>query len=94
MCRTLQPPLRVEWAEGKQDGDQSGVKSLHIAHLPEDMTEEKLLAAFTAYGGAIERIAMPEQRPGEMRKRNFAFVHYDKRSTALRVLEVRDGGAA
>ena len=88
-CRRLQPPLRVEWAEGKQEGDQSGVKSLHLANLPDGVTEEKLLAAFEAYGGPIERVAVPEARPGETRKRNFAFVHFDNRSTALRVLEVR-----
>jgi hypothetical protein len=90
-CRLLQPPLRVEWAEGKSDGDQTTVKSLHVSNLPDNCTEEKITATFQALGGPIEKVAMMEPKPGDTRKRNFAFVHFDKRSTALRVLEVCTG---
>jgi RNA recognition motif-containing protein len=81
----------VEWAEGKSDGDQTTVKSLHVSNLPENCTEEKLTATFTALGGVIEKVAMMDAKPGDVRKRNFAFVHFDKRSTALKVLEVCPG---
>jgi hypothetical protein len=93
-CRQLSPPLRVEWADtkGQEGSNNSDVKSLHVSNLPYDCTEDMLREAFEVHA-PIERIALLDrkvQRQGEQnKKREYAFVHYEKRSTALRVLEVR-----
>ena len=92
-CRCLSPSLRVEWADTKaHEADQADVKSLHISNLPEDCTEEQIRSALESLS-PIERVALLDQkqsRPGDpVKKREYAFVHYNKRSTALKVLEVR-----
>lgn len=91
--RSLSPSLRVEWADTKaHEADQADVKSLHISNLPEDCTEEQIRTALERFA-CIERVALLDQkqsRPGDpVKKREYAFVHYTKRSTALQVLEVR-----
>lgn len=91
-CRCLSPSLRVEWADTKaHEADQADVKSLHISNLPEDCTEEQIRSALERLS-PIERVALLDQkqsRPGDpVKKREYAFVHYNKRSTALKVLEV------
>lgn len=85
--------MRIEWADTKShEADQADVKSLHISNLPEDCTEEQIRNALESLA-PIERIALLDQkqsRPGDpVKKREYAFVHYTKRSTALKVLEVR-----
>ena len=88
------PPLRVEWADTKGEGTcNSDVKSLHVSNFPEDTTEESLKEAFAELG-PLERVALLDRKndrggsePGK--KRDYAFIHYEKRSTMLKVFEVR-----
>jgi hypothetical protein len=92
-CRPLSPPLRVEWADSKaHEVDNPDVKSLHVGNLPEECTEEKLRAAFEPLA-PLDRVALLDQKPGRGgepgKKRDYAFIHYDRRSVAIRVLEVR-----
>jgi hypothetical protein len=86
------PPLRVEWADSKGEGScNSDVKSLHVSTLPDDTSEEDLREAFLPYG-AIERIALLDRKSDRVgdksKKRDYAFVHYEKRSTMLKAFEV------
>lgn len=92
VCRVITPPLRVEWADTKGEGScNSEVKSLHITNLPEDTTEDSLREAFSKYG-PLERIALLDRkndRGGEPgKRREYAFVHYEKRSVMLQAYEV------
>jgi RNA recognition motif-containing protein len=82
--------LRCEWAEAKHEADLALVKSLHISNLPEDCTDAQLKQLFEDMAPGVERIAMLDDRKGrdDGQRRNFAFVHYRKRSDALRALEV------
>lgn len=65
------------------------MKSLHISNLPSDTTEEAITEAFKPYG-PMERIALLDQKNGEAgKKRDYAFVHYEKRSNMLKAFEVR-----
>jgi hypothetical protein len=90
--RTLVPPLKVEWADAKGEGScNSEVKSLHVSNFPDDTTEEDLKEAFLPHG-AIERIALLDRKRDQGaeagKKRDYAFVHYEKRSTMLKAFNV------
>lgn len=93
-CRTLQPPLRAEWADTKGEGScNSEVKSLHVSNLPENSTEDSLKEVFAPLG-PLERVALLDHKSKggasePVKKRDYAFIHYEKRSTMLKVFEVR-----
>lgn len=83
----------MEWADTKGEGScNSEVKSLHVSNLPEDTTEADLNDAFTPLA-PLERIALLDRKnergDNTGKKREYAFIHYEKRSTMLKVFEVR-----
>lgn len=73
--------------------DLALVRSLHVTNLPEGCTEAQLRSVFDALGPATERIALLDNKNrgphgGDGGGREYAFVHFAKRSDMLRVLEV------
>lgn len=77
----------------KQESDLGAVKSLYVTGLPDGCTEEELSAAFQKLPVAFERTVICDDkvtRPGDTgARRHYAFVHYAKRSEALKALDVR-----
>ena len=88
ICRTVAQPLEVQWADSKgPDVDAANVKSLYISNLPEEVTETKLKDLLEPFG-QIDRVALLHQKDEPTKMRDYAFIHYMKRSIALQVLEV------
>ena len=70
--------LVVDWAEQQDEPDEetmSQVKVLYIKNLKESVTDERLQEMFAKYG-EIERIK---------KIRDYAFVHYMQRESAVAV---------
>ncbi|XP_048230662.1 heterogeneous nuclear ribonucleoprotein Q [Ricinus communis] len=78
----------VSWADPKGTPDQSAaaaqVKALYVKNIPENTSTEQLKELFQRHG-EVTKVVMP---PGKAGKRDFGFIHYAERSSALKA--VRD----
>lgn len=80
----------VTWADPKISPDHSSaaaqVKALYVKNIPENTPTEQLKELFQRHG-EVTRVVMPPAKVGG--KRDFGFVHYAERSSALKA--VKDG---
>ncbi|CAK7348642.1 unnamed protein product [Dovyalis caffra] len=79
----------VSWADPKgtppdHSAAASQVKALYVKNIPENTSTEKLKELFQRHGD-VTKVVMP---PGKAGKRDFGFIHYAERSSALKA--VRD----
>jgi heterogeneous nuclear ribonucleoprotein R len=87
-------PVTARWADPKLPDPSTTVKSVYVGNLPPSLVadeggEEKLKALFGKYGD-VETVFVYKPRPGDASasaKRNFAFVHYASRESALAAAE-------
>ncbi|KAF3325078.1 heterogeneous nuclear ribonucleoprotein R-like protein [Carex littledalei] len=75
--------LTITWADPKSSSDSaaSQVKTLYIKNLPENVAKEKLKEIFEKHG-EVTKVVLPPGKPGQ--KRDFGFVHFAERSSALK----------
>ncbi|CAL1398718.1 unnamed protein product [Linum trigynum] len=77
----------VSWADPKGNPDQSAaasqVKALYVKNIPENTTTEKLKEIFMRHG-EVTKVVMP---PGKAGKRDFGFIHFAERSSALKAVK-------
>lgn len=76
----------VTWADPKSAPDHSAaaqVKALYVKNIPENTTTEQLKELFQRHGD-VTKVVMP---PGKAGKRDFGFVHYADRSSALKAIK-------
>ncbi|KAJ4774741.1 RNA-binding (RRM/RBD/RNP motifs) family protein [Rhynchospora pubera] len=75
--------LTVTWADPKSSSESaaSQVKTLYIKNLPENVAKETLKEVFEKHG-EVTRVVLPPGKPGQ--KRDFGFVHFAERSSALK----------
>ncbi|GAX77450.1 hypothetical protein CEUSTIGMA_g4894.t1, partial [Chlamydomonas eustigma] len=79
--------LTVTWAEPKKnDALQEQVKSIYVGNLPENVDESKLKSIFSAYG-KISQIVLLKDPNDPSKLRNYGFVHYEERSSALKAID-------
>lgn len=57
------------------------MKTLYIKNLPENVAKEKLKEIFEKHG-EVTKVVLPPGKPGQ--KRDFGFVHFAERSSALK----------
>ncbi|KAE9595834.1 hypothetical protein Lal_00031047 [Lupinus albus] len=79
----------VTWADPKISPDQSAslqVKALYVKNIPENTSTEELKEVFSRHG-EVTKVVMPPSRAGG--KRDFGFIHYAERSSALKA--TKDG---
>lgn len=79
----------VTWADPKSTPDHSAaaqVKALYVKNIPENTSTEHLKELFQRHG-EVTKVVMPPAKAGG--KRDFGFVHFAERSSALRA--VKDG---
>lgn len=77
----------VSWADPKNSADSSAaaqVKALYLKNLPENVTQEKLKELFEHHG-EITKVVLPPAKAGQ--KRDFGFVHFAERSSALKAVK-------
>ncbi|KAJ6723156.1 hypothetical protein OIU74_007697 [Salix koriyanagi] len=80
----------VSWADPKgtppdhSAAAASQVKALYVKNIPENTSTEQLKGLFQRHGD-VTKVVMP---PGKAGKRDFGFIHYAERSSALKA--VRD----
>ncbi|XP_010542795.1 PREDICTED: heterogeneous nuclear ribonucleoprotein R-like isoform X2 [Tarenaya hassleriana] len=74
----------VTWADPKASPEYSAaaaqVKALYVKNIPENTSTDQLKELFQRHG-EVTKIVMP---PGKGGKRDFGFVHYAERSSALK----------
>ncbi|KAL7002271.1 Heteroproteinous nuclear ribonucleoprotein Q [Sarracenia purpurea var. burkii] len=79
----------VSWADPKSTPDNSAaisqVKALYVKNIPENTPLEQVKQLFQRHG-EVTRVVMPPAKSGG--KRDFGFIHYAERSSALKA--VRD----
>ncbi|GLU00878.1 hypothetical protein SLE2022_182150 [Rubroshorea leprosula] len=76
----------VTWADPRSPPDHSAasqVKALYVKNIPENTTTEKLKELFQRHG-EVTKVVMP---PGKAGKRDFGFIHYAERSSALKAVK-------
>ncbi|XP_044493718.1 heterogeneous nuclear ribonucleoprotein Q-like [Mangifera indica] len=77
----------VTWADPKSTPDHSAaaaqVKALYVKNIPENTSTEQLKELFQRHG-EVTKVVMP---PGKSGKRDFGFVHYAERSSALKAVK-------
>ncbi|XWS76818.1 hypothetical protein CRYUN_Cryun01aG0210100 [Craigia yunnanensis] len=76
----------VTWADPKSTPDNSAasqVKALYVKNIPDNTSTEKLKEVFQRHG-EVTKVVMP---PGKAGKRDFGFIHYAERSSALKALK-------
>lgn len=61
----------------------SQVKALYVKNIPENTSTEKLKELFQRHG-EVTKVVMP---PGKSGKRDFGFIHYSERSSALKAVK-------
>ncbi|CAD6246445.1 unnamed protein product [Miscanthus lutarioriparius] len=80
--------LTVSWAEPKGSTDPSSaaaqVKTIYVKNLPENVSKEKIKDLFDKHG-EVTKIVLPPAKAGH--KRDFGFVHYAERSSALKAVK-------
>ncbi|KAG8653426.1 heterogeneous nuclear ribonucleoprotein Q [Manihot esculenta] len=77
----------VSWADPKGTPDHSAaaaqVKALYVKNIPENTSTEQLKELFQRHGD-VTKVVMP---PGKAGKRDFGFIHYAERSSALKAIK-------
>ncbi|KAF8082546.1 hypothetical protein N665_0820s0007 [Sinapis alba] len=77
----------VTWADPKSSPETSAaaaqVKALYVKNIPENTSTEQLKELFQRHG-EVTKVVTP---PGKGGKRDFGFVHYAERSSALRAVK-------
>ncbi|KAK0582381.1 hypothetical protein LWI29_024953 [Acer saccharum] len=77
----------VTWADPKSTPDHSAasaqVKALYVKNIPENTSTEQLKELFQRHG-EVTKVVMP---PGKSGKRDFGFIHYAERSSALKAVK-------
>jgi heterogeneous nuclear ribonucleoprotein R len=77
----------VTWADPKSSPEHSAaaaqVKALYVKNIPENTSTEQLKELFQRHG-EVTKIVTP---PGKGGKRDFGFVHYAERSSALKAVK-------
>ncbi|XP_062191779.1 heterogeneous nuclear ribonucleoprotein Q [Phragmites australis] len=80
--------LTVSWAEPKGSTDPSSaaaqVKTIYVKNLPENASKEKVKELFEKHG-EVTKIVLPPAKAGH--KRDFGFVHFAERSSALKAVK-------
>lgn len=61
------------------------MKVVYVRNLPESATQEQVWKLFEPHG-EISKVVLPQSKPGQA-KRDFGFIHYVDRSSALRAVE-------
>lgn len=77
----------VTWADPKSAPDHSAasqVKALYVKNIPENTSTEKLKELFQRHG-EVTKLVMPPGKAGG--KRDFGFIHYAERSSALKAVK-------
>ncbi|KAL7121666.1 hypothetical protein ACP275_02G194600 [Erythranthe tilingii] len=78
----------VTWADPKITPDHSAaaaqVKALYVKNIPENTQTEQLKELFQRHG-EVTKVVMPPAKSGG--KRDFGFVHYAERSSALKAVK-------
>lgn len=78
----------VTWADPKITPDHSAaasqVKALYVKNIPENTTTEQLKELFQLHG-EVTKVVMPPAKTGG--KRDFGFVHFAERSSALKAVK-------
>ncbi|XP_027348972.1 heterogeneous nuclear ribonucleoprotein Q-like isoform X1 [Abrus precatorius] len=77
----------VTWADPKNSPDHSAssqVKALYVKNIPENVTTEQLKELFRRHG-EVTKVVMPPGKAGG--KRDFGFIHYAERSSALKAVK-------
>lgn len=77
----------VSWADPKNSADASAaaqVKAIYVKNLPENVTSERLKETFERHG-EITKVVLPPAKAGQ--KRDFGFVHFAERSSALKAVK-------
>ncbi|CAL2242147.1 unnamed protein product [Prunus armeniaca] len=78
----------VTWADPKSTSDHSAaaqVKALYVKNIPENTSTEKLKELFQRHG-EVTKVVMPPGKGGQG-KRDFGFVHFAERSSALKAVK-------
>ncbi|XP_056862007.1 heterogeneous nuclear ribonucleoprotein Q [Raphanus sativus] len=77
----------VTWADPKSSPETSAaaaqVKALYVKNIPENTSTEQLKELFQRHG-EVTKVVTP---PGKGGKRDFGFVHYAERSSALKAVK-------
>ncbi|CAN8237687.1 unnamed protein product [Cochlearia groenlandica] len=77
----------VTWADPKSSPEHSAaaaqVKALYVKNIPENSSTEQLKELFQRHG-EVTKVVTP---PGKSGKRDFGFVHYAERSSALKAVK-------
>lgn len=78
----------INWADspsGLDNPASSQVKVVYVRNLPENATQEQVWKLFEHHG-EITKVMLPPSKPGQL-KRDFGFVHFADRSSALKAIE-------
>jgi heterogeneous nuclear ribonucleoprotein R len=59
------------------------VKTIYVKNLPEDVSKDKIKEMFEKHG-EVTRVVLPPGKAGQ--KRDFGFVHFAERSSALKAV--------
>eukprot|EP00879_Flechtneria_rotunda_P010539 GHRR01011019.1.p1 GENE.GHRR01011019.1~~GHRR01011019.1.p1 ORF type:complete len:456 (+),score=156.94 GHRR01011019.1:1169-2536(+) len=78
-------PVTVTWAEPKKEEDTSKVKAVYVGGLPDTVSEDKLRDIFKAYG-EVEKVMLPYSKDDPTKYRDYGFVHFKERSSALQAI--------
>lgn len=80
------PPIALQsavyWCWSSKYWDLQ-VKALYVKNIPENTTTEQLKELFQRHGD-VTKVVMP---PGKAGKRDFGFIHYADRSSALKAIK-------
>ncbi|KAL5223334.1 hypothetical protein ABZP36_028047 [Zizania latifolia] len=80
--------LTVSWAEPKGSSDSSSaaaqVKTIYVKNLPENASKDKIKELFEKHG-EVTKVVLPPAKAGH--KRDFGFVHFAERSSALKAVK-------
>ncbi|KAK1609692.1 hypothetical protein QYE76_033365 [Lolium multiflorum] len=87
--------LTVSWAEPKGSTSSSSsdsssaaqVKTIYVKNLPENVSKEKVKDLFEEFG-EVTKVVLPPAKAGH--KRDFGFVHFAERSSALKAAKGSD----
>ncbi|PSS26248.1 Heterogeneous nuclear ribonucleoprotein like [Actinidia chinensis var. chinensis] len=78
----------VSWADPKSTPDHSAaasqVKALYVKNIPENTPTEQVKQLFQRHG-EVTKVVMPPAKSGG--KRDFGFIHYAERSSALKAVK-------
>ncbi|WCJ22494.1 RNA-binding (RRM/RBD/RNP motifs) family protein [Euphorbia peplus] len=78
----------ISWADPKGTPDHSSaaaaqVKALYVKNIPENTSTDQLKELFQHHG-EVTKVVMP---PGKAGKRDFGFIHFAERSSALKAVK-------